>query len=324
MSHIFLPIWIERSKVIDRLLNCAAFSKKKDYQIVSVISLLLIRVPTVYLIGIPLINDLTDALMRWTLGSELTSISIEDNMQEMIALGVGFLTEMPSTLEDDVNLPVYISEPLVVLSLRSIFETHRWTTRKAQMTRSFRIALNPSMLGYVLETALPLVLMETFGGKFSPLEEAFDCGSKSLGSRRVTLVSLKRIASGELQTCPVSWNEGSSDRLGLKAKTPAHVLEFFDNPDGKIFLFPDNHMRPDLSWFFQDEETKELILCFDQSKLTLNSKTWKKAIEALTPQFFYTMVVGIILRNPYFYPYLDVYRERENRFNMRQCYTRIF
>lgn len=239
---------------------------------------------------IQLINCLTDVLMRWTLGSELTSISIENNMQEMIALGVGFLTKMPSTLEDDVNVPVYISEPLVVLSLRSIFETQRWTTMREQMTRLFRNALNPPTLGYVLEMALPLVLMETFGGKFSPLEEAFDCGSKSLGSRRVTLVSLKRVSSGELQTCPVSWNEGSSDRLGLKAKTPAHVLEFFDNPDGTIFLFTDNHMRPDLSWFFQDEETKELILCFDQSKLTLNSKVWKKAIEAFTPQFFYTMV----------------------------------
>ena len=44
---------------------------------------------------------------------------------------------------------------------------------KVQMTRSFRNALNPSGLGYVLETALPLVIMETFGGKFSPLEEAF-------------------------------------------------------------------------------------------------------------------------------------------------------
>jgi len=147
---------------------------------------------------------------------------------------------------------------------------------KEQMTRSFRNALNPPTLGYVLETALPLVLMENFGGKFSPLEEVFDCGSKSLGSRRVTLVSLKRVASGELQTCPVSWSEGSSDRWGLKAKTPAHVLEFFDNPDGKVFLFPDNHMRPDLSWFFQDQETKELILCFDQSQLTLNSKPGKK------------------------------------------------
>ena len=293
---------------MDGLLNCAAFSKKKDYQIVSVISLLLIRVLTVYLIGMPLINVLTDALMRWTLGSEVTSISIEDNMQEMIALGVGFLTEMSSILKDsDVNLPVYISEPLVVLSLRSIFETQRWTT----MT---------STLGYVLETALPLVLMETFGGKFSPLEEVFDCGSKSLGLRRVTLVSLKRVASGELQTCPISWNEGSSDRLGLKAKTPAHVLKFFDNPDGKIFLFPDNHMRPDLAWFLQDEETKELILCFDQSNITLDAKAWKKAIEALTPQLFYTTVVGI---NPYFYPYLDVCRERENKFNTRQSYTRI-
>ena len=83
-------------------------------------------------------------------------------------------------------------------------------------------------------------------------------------------------------------------------------------------------MRPYLSWFFQDEETKELILCFDQSKLTLNSKTWKKAIQALTPEFFYMMMVGIILCNLCLYPYLDVYRKRENGFHMRQRRTRIF
>ena len=173
---------------------------------------------------------------------------------------------------------------------------------KAQMTMSFRNALNPSGLGYVFEVALPLVIMETFGGKFNPLEEAFifEPGS-SLGSRRVTLVSLKRIVSGEMQLCPVSWNKGSSDRFGFKAKTPAHVLEFFKNPDRKIFLFPDNHMRPDLSWFFQDEETKKLILCFDQSKLTVDSKTWKEAIEGVTPELFYTMMVGIIPCNPCLY-----------------------
>ena len=325
MNHKFLPIWLERSTPIDHLLNCADFLKKKNYQKVIVISLPLIHAPTAYFIGMPLIDCLIDALMRWTIGSELTTIPIENKMHDMIALGVGFLAEMPSTLEDGVNVPVYISEPLVVLSLRSIFETQRWMTMKVQMTRSFRNALNPSELGYVLEMALPLVIMETFGGKFNPLEEAFifKPGS-SLGSRRVTLVSLKRIASGEMQICPVSWNKGSSDRFGLKAKTPAHVLEFFKNPDGKIFLFPDNYMHPDLSWFFQDEETKELILCFDQSKLRRNSKTWKKAIESLTPEFFYMAMVGIILCNPCLYPYLDVHRKRENRFHTRQCRTRIF
>jgi len=133
---------------------------------------------------------------------------------------------------------------------------------------SFRNGLNPSGLGHVLETALPLVIMETFGGKFNALKEAFTFKTGSiLGSRRVTLVCLKRMASGKMQICPVSWNElGSSDRLGLKAKTPADVVDFFKNPDGKIFLFPDNHMHPDLSWIFQDEETKELILCFDQKQ----------------------------------------------------------
>ena len=84
-------------------------------------------------------------------------------------------------------------------------------------------------------------------------------------------------------------------------------------------------MRPDLSWFFQDEETKELILCFVQSKLTLklNAKTWGDAIDSTAPQFFYTMVAGIILCNPCTYPYFDVYRSTGNGFNMRKWLTRL-
>jgi hypothetical protein len=187
-----------------------------------------------------LINYLVDVLMRWTLGSELTSIPIEDNMHKMIALGVGFLDQMPHTraLKHVVNLSVYISEPLVVLSLRSLFEKQRWKTMKEWTIRSFRNALNPSSLGYVFETALPLVLMETFAGKFSPLGEAFAFQHGSLlGSRRATLVSLKRVAGDELHICPVSWNKGSSDRLGFRAKTDADVLKFLADPKGIVFLF---------------------------------------------------------------------------------------
>lgn len=85
----------------------------------------------------PLINCLTDALLRWTIGSELTAIPIENHMHDLIALGVGFLAEMPSRfLEDNVNAPVSISEPLVVLSLRSIFEMQRWTMMQWQMTNA--------------------------------------------------------------------------------------------------------------------------------------------------------------------------------------------
>jgi len=273
----------------------------QHYQIVSVISLLLIHGPTAYLIGEELIQCLVDALMRWTLGSELTSIPIECDMHDIIALGVGFLDKMASTRKFDPNAThlVYISEPLVVLSLSSLFEQHSWTTRKAWMVRSFRIAPNKSSLGFAFEGGPLCVLMEIFGGKFSPLADAFHC-SESLGSRRATLVSLKRGADGVMQSHPVSWNAGSSDRFGLKARSPADVLTFLDNPDGKAFLFPDTHMGPDLLCFLQDEKTKELIVLALQDKTTprLDARTWQSAIISVTPQFFYTMVVGITPCNP--------------------------
>ena len=134
-----------------------------------------------------LIECLVEAVMRWTLGSELTFIPIQErNTHDMITLGVGFLDRMPGTrpFDPDATHPVSISEPLVVLSLSSFFEKWTWTTKKACMVRSFRNALNPSSRGFALEHALPLVLIEVFGGKFSPLADAFHC-SESIGSRRV-------------------------------------------------------------------------------------------------------------------------------------------
>jgi hypothetical protein len=264
---------------------------------------LLIHGSTAYLIGLELIECLVNALMRWTLGSELTTILHERNMHDMITLGVGYLDKMPTRiLEPNMTSPVYISEPLVALSLSSLFEQWSWTSGKTSMIRSFRTAPNHSVHGYLLETVLLLVLMEVFGGKFSPLANAFHC-SKSLGSRRATLVSLRRVADGVMQSCPVSWKTGSSDRLALRAKSPTDVLTFLDNPDGKAFLFPDNHMGSDLFCFLQDEETKELILLAIQSKAlpTLDAETWRSALNSVTPQFFYTVLVGIILCNPHQY-----------------------
>ena len=84
----------------------------------------------------------------------------------------------------------------------------------------------------------------------------------------MTLVSLKRRFDGKMYSCPVTWLSGSSDRLGFKAKSPEQVLGFFENPDGKCFLFPDVHMDPDLFFFLQDVETMDLILLPVQDKLT--------------------------------------------------------
>ena len=69
------------------------------------------------------------------------------------------------------------------------------------------------------------------------------------GSRKVNLVSLKRTVDGSMQYCPVSWTFGSSDRLGYKAALPKNVLAFMNNPNGRCFIFPDNHMGPDLLFF---------------------------------------------------------------------------
>jgi hypothetical protein len=125
-------------------------------------------------------------------------------------------------LDPDENYPVYISEPLVVLSLSSLFEKQSWRMRRTWISNSFRNARYDSSLGFVFEE-VALVLMEIFGGKVNCLADAFRC-SEPLGSRRVTIVSLMRGADGVMQSNPASWKAGSSDRFGLKANPPADVL----------------------------------------------------------------------------------------------------
>ena len=56
-------------------------------------------------------------------------------------------------------------------------------------------------------------------------------------------------------------------------------------------------MGPDLFFFLQDEETKELIGVPVQGKLTagLSQAAWQRAVQTVTPEYFYTVKVFITL-----------------------------
>jgi len=109
------------------------------------------------LIGEELVECLIDALMHWSLGSQLTPTPIDRDVRELIALGAGFLDKTPSTGEFDVNhYPVYISEPLVILFLRSLFAKLSRTRRQASwILQSFRNArrISNSSVGFAFEEA---------------------------------------------------------------------------------------------------------------------------------------------------------------------------
>ena len=218
-------------------------------------------------------------------------IPIEGDMHEIVALGVGHLVKVgPSqTLDPAKHYPVYLCEPLVVLYLSSAFDQHMRTTKETWIADAFRAARTSSPLGFIFEEAVLLVLLQGFGGNVRALSNVFHC-NQPWGLRKVTLVALKRTVDGVMQCCPVSWTSGSSDRLGFKAASPADVLNFLNNPDGKCFIFPDNHMGPDMLFFLQDEETKELSLGAVQAKIarSLDTRAWQSALDSITPQFLYT------------------------------------
>ena len=254
-------------------------------------------VPDTRFIEERLIQCLFQALMRWRIGSVTTWIPIEGDVHELVALGVGHLAnvEPDRTLDPNKTYPVYLCEPLAVLYLCSGFDEH-FLTQETWIIKAFRTARDASARETIFEEAVLLVLLRSFGGKSCALSDVFHT-DQPWGSRKVTLVALKRTVDGPMECCPVSWTAGSSDRLGSKATSPKDVLEFMDNPDGKCFIFPDKHMGPDLLFFFQDVETKELILVGVQGKLVikpLNVAGWGKALKSVTPQFFYTINVCII------------------------------
>jgi hypothetical protein len=215
-------------------------------------------------------------------------------MHLTIAAGIGHLDHIsPNERFDQTAIyPVYLCEPLVVLYLSSILSKRPSTTVEAWITDAARTASNNSTLGFVLEEAILLVLLEMFGGKECALSHAFDT-DQPWGSRKVTLVSLKRGSDGRMWSFPVSWDSGSSDRLSYKGSDPEDVVTFLNNPDGKCFLFPDNHMGPDLSCFVQDVVTKELIFLCLQSKLSkkLSAEASLGALASVNPEFFYNLKV---------------------------------
>ena len=222
-----------------------------------------------------------DALMRWRIGSQPTAISIKGDVHQTIATGIGHLeiikADLVSSTEDKYF--AYLCEPLVVLHLSAVFARQEETTTLSWLSDATSTARNNSSLGYLFEEAVLMIILQMFGGSPRALSDAFHT-DQPWAARKVVLVSLKRRADGQTESCPVSWTSGSSDRLGFKATSPTQVIEFLNNPDGKCFLFPDTHMGPDLSWFFQDWETKELILANAQGKLseTLTLAKWQRAL----------------------------------------------
>ena len=113
-------------------------------------------------------------------------------MRLIIALGIGHLDQISphQTFDEKATYPVYLCEPLVVLHLSSLLSEFPSTTTTAWITDAARITPNNSSLGFVLEEAILLVLLEMFGGKEYILSDAFYT-DQPWGMRKATLVSLR-------------------------------------------------------------------------------------------------------------------------------------
>jgi hypothetical protein len=232
-----------------------------------------------------LIQCLISVVMCWTIGGQATSIPIENQMHDIIGFSIGHLTKITpdKTFDADINYPVYIDEPLIILYLRCLFEKWLWTSRKMWLTNSLSSAHNKSLISYIFKDLVLMVLMEKFGDKFTALSNVFKFPQAStLESRKVWLVSLHWDADGVMWSCPILWRAGSSDQIGFKAETPADILEFLKDPYEKTALFLDANCGPDVISIFQDEKTNKPINASCQMKVQdLKIEMWLKALDSV-------------------------------------------
>ena len=122
------------------------------------------RIPDTRFIEAQLLQCLLHAFMQWRIGSRTTSFPVNDNVHELIALGIGHLQEVePSrTLYPKKNYPVYLCEPLIVLYLSSVFDKYPHTKKEAWIADAFRTARDSQSSGIIFEEAVLPVLLEKF------------------------------------------------------------------------------------------------------------------------------------------------------------------
>ena len=217
-------------------------------------------------------------------------------MAKAIELGVCQLQRSPAPFEFDPgnNYPVYLDEPLVALRLGSFFGKLTWPSREEWLARLIQTAPDQSTIGYIFEMVAMFTLVDKFGGQFTELGKVFELPKTSpFASKKYTIASLNRRVDGSVVNHNVSWTTGASDRIGFKAQSPDDVLKFLANPKGKPFLFPDNHMGPDLTCFLVEETTKDLIFLVVQCKIyrKFDTSKWLKAIKSVEPSLFYMVKV---------------------------------
>jgi hypothetical protein len=244
--------------------------------------------------------------MRWMVGSHPTFIYVENHVHCLILLGIAHLHSLP-TINPNSNYPIFIDEPLVVLSLSSLFEREIWTKRETWITNSVFTVCNPLLLSFIIEELALLLFMEKFGDKYTALGDVFHLADSSLLLKKFTLVSLMQTTNSVMECCQAAWNAGSSNHFGYKANSPTDAATYLEYPKGILFIFLDTYMGPNFMYFLREEETKELMLVMGQGKVSLlDVITW---IKAITPKLFYMVVVHLSLfdllaaTNPFFHDF---------------------
>jgi hypothetical protein len=134
--------------------------------------------------GNKLIQVLRDAVMQWVIGSQPSCvIVIQDHMRSLVEHGVGYIKDVATdyeTFDAYDKYPVYIDEPLMVLSLMTLFEERDSTNRKTWLRHSLCSSRTKCSTGFIYEELAMMLLMEQFGSKFTALGDVFNFHDKCL------------------------------------------------------------------------------------------------------------------------------------------------
>jgi hypothetical protein len=184
-----------------------------------------------------------------------------------------------------------LDEPLALLAALNWFNENKISV---QSYASEQIG-HPDNRGFGFEDVLAVYFMEAFSdGAWLDEIFTFQGDIPTWSSETAELVALMATDS-ELKGVKVGRSNCADVCLGFKAKTYKEDLQWLGNERKTPFLFPSNHMGPDLLFALRLSEDRYLWVVVQAkycSEAKLSREDTAKALKSVTPSQFFVNKVG--------------------------------
>jgi hypothetical protein len=214
----------------------------------------------------------------------------DSDLQALVEIGIAHF-------QTDSAASIVIDEPVVLLAAERFLGTQHHLTLSTFLHTQFDMGSNPSVKGSFLETIEAYQFFDLFtsnnDNRGLVLSDIFLYkGAKpTWGDQRAQLVGVVAKPAGGYTCIPFQKDVHTSAVLGFKSNHPDTTWSYWQNPNGILFLFPDNYMGPDVIFMLWRQDDINLPV-FVQSKLTKNDVLLKDALLRLDPRLFFLKKVS--------------------------------